>query len=282
MIGYSPHAAKALALLKHTYNDFDFYVEDTGNQAMWLSILRPLLPPGKKITSVNMLGGRETVEKACRLDQGKTKRPKLYIVDGDFDHALGIRKPKLRYLYRLAAYCVENILLHERAAVRIACISRPKQMEADIVRQLDWDPWYGTLCANLKPLFAVYAVAHKLVPTLQTVRFDIAQLCDQPLNGALTLSATKVRKRVLSVARKICAVSGAQGFFTVLREVKTRLARLVPRKFISGKNYLTLLLYLRMKRLFGFMGNIETFKVLLSETWDRKLDPYLAARVRAL
>jgi hypothetical protein len=122
---YSPRAAKALAFLKRHYNDVDIFVEDTGNHNMWLLFLRKMLPSSVHLESVNALGGRDRVIEACRLDQSDTGRRKLYIIDGDFDLLLGRKKPRLRFLHRLKAYCIENLLITEKAIVQIGMICKP-------------------------------------------------------------------------------------------------------------------------------------------------------------
>ena len=113
MISYSAKAARALGYLKRRYNDIDVYVEDTSGYMMWLRLLKNVFPGSVRIRSVNLLGGRKQVVDVCRLDQDDDGRRKLYIVDADFDLLCNRRRINLKYLYRLKAYCIENILLHE-------------------------------------------------------------------------------------------------------------------------------------------------------------------------
>lgn len=126
MPNYSPRAAKALALLKKHYNDVDIFVEDTGNHNMWLLIDRSLLPDGTKLESVNMLGGRDAVTKACELDQISNGRKKIYIIDGDFDFLLG-KKP-LKYFYRIKSNNIENLLINEDSLIPMALEHQPKKL----------------------------------------------------------------------------------------------------------------------------------------------------------
>ncbi|RYZ85595.1 MAG: DUF4435 domain-containing protein, partial [Proteobacteria bacterium] len=133
MVRYSPRAAKALSYLKRPYNDIDIFVEDTCNHNMWLEMLRNILPPTVKITSVNQMGGRSAVVESCKLDQENDGRRKLYIIDGDFDLLLGRPKPRLKHLYRLRAYCFENLVISQESAVYVGVASRPSKTESDLV-----------------------------------------------------------------------------------------------------------------------------------------------------
>jgi hypothetical protein len=86
VIGYSPRAAKALGFLKRAYNDIDIYVEDRTCHHMYALLFRKILPHDVRLASVNQVGNRQSVVEACKKDQADRGRPKLYIIDGDFDH----------------------------------------------------------------------------------------------------------------------------------------------------------------------------------------------------
>jgi hypothetical protein len=120
MARYSVTAAKALGFLKRPYNDVDIYVEDLTCHYMYVLFFRRILPSPIRLASVNQIGNRRSVIEACRRDQVDDGRKKLYLIDGDFDRYHNRRRPALRHLYRLRAYCIENLLLHEIAAIAVA------------------------------------------------------------------------------------------------------------------------------------------------------------------
>ena len=116
-VRYPPSAARALGLLTSHNNDIEIYVEDTSTPNLWVKLLRKYLPPNIRLNDVNVLGSRVTVIQACKLDQQLDGRKKLYIIDGDLELLIGKHRPRLRHLYRLRGYCVENYLMHEDALV---------------------------------------------------------------------------------------------------------------------------------------------------------------------
>lgn len=111
MVRYSANSVAALAFLKRPYNDVDIFVEDTTNPNMWLYIARRLLPRGTFITSVNAIGGWREVVNACKLSGRQPERRCLYIIDGDLRLLQNKRAPRLKNLYQLGSYCVENLII---------------------------------------------------------------------------------------------------------------------------------------------------------------------------
>jgi hypothetical protein len=264
---YSPRAAKALAFLKRPYNDVDIFVEDTGNHNMWLFLLRKILPPRVRLTSVIQLGGRDKVVEACRLDQKDTSRRKLYIIDGDFDFLLHRKKPRLRFLYRLRAYCIENLLITEKAVVQIGLRCKPNSDEAQCSAKFDFRAWHSELVQKLLPLFVTYAVAKKLAPNLQTVSYGINQLYVQTRNGP-DVCPKKVWRRVRRVASSVKMQVGLTSLSRERRGVSQRLKNLTDREAISAKDYIIPLLWARLRAVFKFRDGIEQLKVQLAREWE--------------
>jgi hypothetical protein len=169
-------AVRALGFLKASYNDVEIYVEDMTIQNMYVFIFRKLLGDDVNFTSVTPVGDRERVLEACKLDQVIDGRKKLYVIDGDFDHLLRRPKPRLRYLYRLRAYCIENILLDEGAVVNVGVEDDTNATEQEISSRLKLDSWISELVRMLLPLFIAYAAARELQPSLQTRLIPLSQV----------------------------------------------------------------------------------------------------------
>lgn len=74
MIKYPARAAIALGFLKRSYNDIEVFVEDTACPNMWVRLLEKVIPKGARLSSVNLLGGRDRVIEACALDQNEDGR----------------------------------------------------------------------------------------------------------------------------------------------------------------------------------------------------------------
>lgn len=280
-VRYSPGAGKAAAFLKRQSNDIDIFVEDTKNRNMWLSLLRCLLPQGTRLTSVTMLGGRERVLAECRNDQTTEARPKLYIIDADMDYMLALEKPRLKYLYRLRAYCVENIILNEHTALRVAMLHSVSGSESEIGRKLDFDNWISDARKALEPVFATYAVATMVAPSIKTVKRGAHGLFQHTASGVV-FSRKKCIKRAIEVARECCGIVGYERFLAEYSEVKCRIRGLSTNQIISGKDYLFPAFVLVMRKRFRVSGDPEQVKVMLAAHCNDNAEPWLRNRVRVL
>ena len=128
--------APALGHLNSSGNEIEIFVEDTSNLNVWRNVLRKFLPEGVAFSDPIPLGGRPQVLEECRRDQVEDGRKKLYIIDADLDLLRGCRKPKLKHLYRLRGYCIENYLLQEDALIEVAQILDTDASEADARNKL--------------------------------------------------------------------------------------------------------------------------------------------------
>ncbi|MFN7610282.1 MAG: DUF4435 domain-containing protein [bacterium] len=278
VIGYSPNAAKALARLKTQYNDIEIFVEDTKNSNMWIELIKTIVPNNIKITSVNQLGGRQKVIDACKLDQENDGRRKLYIIDGDFDHLLGRRKPNLKHLYRLRAYCVENLLVGEQNALYLGIPSNPNLSLEMIKRRFDYESWHSTILDQLGPLFTLYAAANRLTPAIQTTAYSVSQLYLAG-GGQVRLCESKLFKRKLSLAKAIRQHTTASTLRSTIEEIHSRATRLGMMECISGKDYVFPLFALRVRAKLQFKGDNEQIKVHLARSFKPYQEPWLAKRI---
>lgn len=279
MVRYSPYAARALAYLKKNSNDVDIFVEDTSNPNMWLEIIRKCLPSNLKIRSVNTLGGRQQVIAACKLDQKNTGRRKLYIIDGDFDHALAIKKPRLKYLYRLRSYCIENTLISRKSISDIGLVCKPNKTEEDILKLCDFDNWHYKVYDAFSPLFIIYATVKKLSNHLQTVGFPVKNLFKNDIGG-IQICKKKISTRARNISRQSIAHIGWGNFKKSLREIKLRCLNINSSLFVSGKDYIMPSLVLQIQKTLGFWGQIEQLKSLLAKSWQKENEPWLFRRLK--
>jgi hypothetical protein len=280
MIKYSPRSARAIGLLKAFYNDVEIFVEDHAAPNVHLLICRSILGNGIKLVSVNSLGGKDAVLEACRLDQAADARKRLYVIDGDLDLILGLAKPRLKHLYRLRTYCVENLLLSQAAVEAVCLQSAPRLQPLQVRATLDFSRWVASLAEELLPLFVAYGIARLVQPTIQTVGASVYQLCVQQ-NGCPTLNRLKVFSRIRSVLRQIA--------FGV-RSVRIKAARLQIEanysggisdlRYVSGRDYILPLLYHRLRSEFGFRGTTEQLKAQLAAHYDPSEEPFFARSLR--
>lgn len=281
MISYTPKAAKAMAFLKRPYNDIDIFVEDTTNQNMWLELIKKIVPKNIRITSVNRLGGRNSVVNACKMDQRKGLRPKIYIIDGDFDFLAGTAKPRLKFLYRLSAYCVENLLINNQSIVEVGTCARPDMTEADISVRFGFRDWADEIRKAFEPLFVMYAVCRQLCPEVPTISFPVQKLICETRDGPC-VSRRKVWRRLFEIARTVRHRCGLSLLRARRQEVANRSSSLELQHVVSGKDYIMPLLHLRLCRLFNFKGTQEQLKVYLAKFWQPSTEPQLTRRIRTL
>jgi len=281
VLSYSYRSAKAQAQLKKIYNDIDIFVEDTGNRSMWLHILKALLPPNTRLASIVTLGGRDAVTKACRLDQTSTGRPKLYIIDGDFDFLLGKKKERLKYFYRIRASNIENLLLTEEAFLSIALEYQPKKTEESLKALIDFPNRYSYLDNSFRLLFVAYGVAYTLQPSLQTTGHPVTKLIKNTRTGPI-VEKLKLRNRAVNLYLTLAKNVGIQTVRQIRNSIIARSNILPLAQVVSGKDYLLPLLLLQFKAMCGYGGSNENFKVALARSFVAKSEPWFARRIKNL
>ncbi|WOB78740.1 DUF4435 domain-containing protein [Brevundimonas nasdae] len=279
---YSARTARALSYLKRTVNDVDIYVEDTGSRNMWVRLLTQLLPAGVRLRSINMLGGRRAVEDACAADQANDGRRKLFIIDGDFDHLKGKAKPKLKFLYRLRAYCVENILLSQKSIRMLAMETHPNISENDADAKFDFQEFVYEIDQGLKQLFQLYAVSSKLSPSVATISHPVLDLCLRRANGELALDPVLIKKRMSSLLRAMLRHTTKDAIRKEIAECGARAASLQSIKFVSGKSYIFPILESWLRIRLGIRATAEQLKVRLAGHFQQNQEPYFARRVANL
>lgn len=233
MLHYPARSAAALGFLRRSANDIDIYVEDTARSDVWLALLRACLPKNVKLTNVNPLGNRSSVLQACRADQQDT-RPRLYVIDGDFDYLLGKGVPRLKNLYRIPATNLEAFVLMTAGLVPLMATMLPAESTEDIqgdIRLNVQDPWLR----HLVRLFAIYAENERTKSGVETSSFHVERLRIakakpwQPDLGIIIQRAKMIAQR--------CKQSVGLGN-TKFREIRSRASQLPVEKVISGKTYL--------------------------------------------
>lgn len=233
MLHYPPRSAPALGFLRRSANDIDIYVEDAALSNVWLALLRACLPSNVKLTSVNPLGNRSSVLKACRADQQGT-RPRLYVIDGDFDYLLGKAAPRLKCLYRIPATNLEAFVLMTAGLVPLMATMLPAESTEDIQRDIRLnlqDPWFR----HLVRLFAFYAENERTASGVKTSSFNVQQLRINKSNPwQPDLSIIAQRAKMIS---QRCKQSVGLGN-TKFREIRSRASQLPVEQVISGKTYL--------------------------------------------
>jgi Protein of unknown function (DUF4435) len=283
VVKYPIGAARALGFLKRYYNDVDIYIEDLTGHNMALFVFRKILGDAVRLTSVNQLGNKLDVIKACEIDQRDDGRRKLYIIDGDLDLLKGVPRPRLKHLYRLRVYCFENLLISEQAVIELASEVESNTPPHELQARLDHPAWMVGIGSRLISLFILYAVSSKLCPSVSTIGFNVHRLCTKTATGQVALSDEKVRARMRALARDCSAAAGLQAISTERRKIASRAAADGnPTRFMSGKDYLLPLLRLRLSFEIGFRGSLDELRVRLARHYDVAQEPLLARTLRSV
>ena len=276
---YPAKAARALGYLKAHSNDIEIYVEDSGTPNVWLKLLRNHLPRRIRLTSVTVLGSKEGVIQACKADQASDGRRKLYIVDGDLDVICGRSKPRLKHLYRLRSYCVENYLLDEESFISAVMVLDPRVEEISARRTIDFVGWFERNRLMLSCLFVCYAVTYELMREQETVGYSVYKLLEST-EDSFDLSERKVVARVAGLYRKLRSEYSIAETRDVFDRIKERASKVSIECFVSGKDYIFPPLYSIIKSNFKTSIRADSFRVLVAECMASVADPYLSRRLR--
>ena len=277
-VRYPPNASKGLGHLKAHNNDIEIFVEDISAPNLWLMLLRNYLPHGIRLTSVTVLGSKERVIQACRGDQAIDNRRKLYIIDGDLDLLQGRQKPRLKYLYRLRSYCVENYLLDESAVVSAIMILNPDVSEHAIGRGISLNGWLGRNRVLLSSLFTCYAVTNELRKEEQTVKFSVFRLFVNDRDH-FELSKSKIIKRTVGLYRLVRKNHSSTMTREIFRRVRGNANKMGIERFVSAKDYIFPGIYKTVQGKFHLNINFVSFNVLIAECMNGTSDPYLRRRL---
>ena len=278
---YSPKAAQALAYLKSFHNDIEIFVEDQSIPNLWVKLLRNYLPENVRLTSVNVLGSKQEVLKACRADQQDDGRKKLYIVDGDLDLLRGKAKPRLKHLYRLRAYSVENYLLDKESIVEAVTTLAPRLDEQTVMNQLDLDGWFERNRELLTSLFVCYAASFELNREASTVKFSVHKLLRSG-DAHFDFCSTKIVSRIVGLYRRIRQNRSRGETRLAYNRIDGNAAKLGVERFVSGKDYLFPIVFRKVTTKFRVTTKADSLKTLIAKCTVSIQDPYLLRRVRQI
>jgi hypothetical protein len=276
MIQYSARAAAALGFLKRPYNDIEVFVEDTSCPNMWVRLLERAVPKGLRVSSVNLLGGRDKVLEACALDQADDGRRKLYIVDGDFDFLQGKGKRRLKFLHRIPCYCVENLLTKNTSVTEAAFNCCTGTNYATLQNKLN--NLFSGLEILVRRLFVVYATCTHLGTGLRTVANGIYPYITK-INGRSNLDEHKLRRAITTLVRDAIIAKGALAFSSARRKIQERERTLPLEKVVSGKDFIFPLIWVKLKEIKDFSVHLDHFKVHLANAFDPASDLTLKRRL---
>lgn len=244
-------------------------------------VLKGIIRAGVKIRSVNRLGGRREVIKACKLDQKNDGRRKIYIIDADLDHIRGISKPRLKFLYRLRGYCVENIIIRQSAVVNLAEISGSNIDPSNIPSIVSFRKWMSGIEFKLRPLYICYGMAAECYMQNKTVSYSLKTMLVSA-EGKASLCSKKISARMRLLWRDMRKSKSVAELKVLRSEIEKRAKTLDGSMYISGKDALLPLLRIHLRSCVSYNGTDDQLKAHLASLFEPSFEPYLAKRLRAL
>ena len=275
---FPPRAAPALGLLKSGKNDIEIFVENSVGNNVWTNLLRTYLPSGVKLESVNLLGSRDDVLNACKLDQKDDGRRKLYIIDADFDLLRGIRKRSLKHLYRLRGYCLENYLIDFDAIIVAVTLVHTEATLSDVRSEKELIDWMKRNRKALAMLFICYAVVIELMPEKRTIGFSVRNLLN---NGAhkFDLCERRVRVRIIELYRAVLKNCGNSVTRQVYERVQANAQKWKVEMFVSGKDYVLPVIYDLVRSRYQVRLKPIQFQTLIAGCVSNAHDRFLQRRL---
>jgi hypothetical protein len=221
----------AIAALFRTLQDVDVYVEDKESEGFYAELLKVACSGTIRIARVLPLEGRKQVIEAAKAHDF-SKRPALFLVDGDFEWVRDEPAPQVPGVYRLDAYCVENLLLCNHAATQylMECEACDETRACVLA---DFDAWQESVLP-LVDLFAAWAALNRVHGHTPTVSTGIGQFLES--KPVTSLDAGKVESAVQAALSRLAQERGG---LELLGRVRSRIAGLErPLDCVSGKDFL--------------------------------------------
>lgn len=216
-------------------NDIDIYTEDQyRDKPFYKRIFKRLLDgTGIRVNDVYPLGSSDDVITACIADKD-TSRKKLYIVDGDI-YLLYNPKVPIKNLFILNAYCMENMVIDEKAVCETLFNFLGEYELEDIKRIFDFNRFIDDHKDKLMDLFYHMAIQSKYCGYFELRSY--AHFYRKPeFKPTLVDDRIKSIKREILSSKKITEEEFEQELINISKAFPKTIDNCL--KIISGKDYL--------------------------------------------
>lgn len=268
MLRWPTRAKAALRKLFEPLQDIDVYVEDTNDEAFYRCLLNSASNGKVTVARVFGLGGREAVLTAAAAHDHSTRRA-LFVIDGDLPWVRGDAPPHIFGLHQHNAYCVENILICEKA-LALLLSQEVAITETDAAAVLDFHNWRSSLLSALAELFAAFATVNEVDSTVPTVSSGAGVLCTAKKKAvAPTLDLAKVTKARDQALMSAEAILGAKPVEARYKAILQRVLGMAdPLMAISGKDYVIPLIDFHLQSL-GCRIRRKSLRIRLASAGQR-------------
>jgi hypothetical protein len=282
MISYGISARPALARLMQHYNDIDVYVEDSTYLGVYKKLINKALGGRASVASVTALGPKSVVLDRAYNDNSVGGRPRLYIVDGDFDFVAMKRQRSARHLYRLNVYSLENLVFERVSAYAVSELSIPGQEDVVAHAAVEYDEIIRDLNDDLAKLFLVYAIAHRLKVTESDFRIESVSVSDSHTSRVFRVNKAQCRAKTLKLVRLLIHLKGRNRYRLARRAVVENVTtkNFTGEYFVPGKEFHLKYLVGRIGRHGGTCLGQRTVVACMAENCTFSRDPRLVRRLR--
>lgn len=279
MIRWPQRSLGAVAKLFEPLQDIDIYVEDAHDEVFYTHLFQRLAPNEVRIAKVFCAGNRDAVV-AAASSHDHSRRRALFLIDGDLAWVRSEPAPDVARLFRLDAYCIENLLVHEPAIVQVLA-EEVELMDSEAAEALKFARWENTITSPLVELFAAYACANSANPDVRTVSCGVGCLCSASTKRAVSeLDRTKVataRDEALSQAVAVFGEAVASQRYNQFLQRAQSLPR--PLDIVSGKDFVLPLLDFELQK-HKCKVRRRTLRIKLAKLCDQRRFAQLSVAVR--
>lgn len=283
MIKWPERASAALRKLFEPLQDIEVFVEDRDDEVFYRRLFLRAAGDRVKIARVFGLGGKNAVLTAAAGHDFSRSRA-LFIIDGDLMWLRNEPHPPQTGVHRLEAYCVENLVLCEDAACTV--LSQDAAIDRDAAAALlDLSNWKKGIENPLTRLFAIYASAFELDPTLATVSSGVYKLCQTRKEGSKKCTSLDVQLTENAGDVILATLEASHGELLVSNTFSKNISRIQalsdPFLAVSGKDFLLPLWHLRLSEKGGTTSK-KSFRIKLADLCNtRNLEELRKALIKA-
>ncbi|RZB33940.1 MAG: hypothetical protein SRB2_03333 [Desulfobacteraceae bacterium Eth-SRB2] len=266
-ISWSNKAKKAIPLFFKEWNDIDIYIEDkeASTQKIYIEIIQRLTDGKYKVARIFPLGNRQKVlEASAKAAIHQSKRPELYIIDGDLDLILGETPAKINNLYMHNCYCIENVLFDEGAAIEIMYEEDATKSKEDLAKQLEFNSKLRMEVEYLIELFVVFGLMRKYFPKRKSVSLGLSEFTSGGKNPYL--SDKLINTYIARIQIELCKDFGSKAII----EDKIKMYEHIGDDdsatcYVSGKDFLLPLLARHMRNIVNIKATRESLKIRMAK-----------------
>ena len=192
------------------------------------------------------------------------------MIDGDFEWVRDEPPPDVPGIYRLDAYCIENLLIHEDAAVQLV-IEEAAVDEQEAQKRFDFGTWLASISGSLVELFVWFAVLNRVNPTEPTIGLGVGKIVSSAKKGCMpVLDLKKVKLLRNTIEKKAVDAVGRDVAYELYRDVSSRVAALSrPYDSVSGKDFLLPLFEYRLWSCARGRTRRQSLRIRLARHCDR-------------